>query len=138
MQKRRFERLVEDTLDDLPTKFRERLENVAVVVEDYPDPQIVAKLGPGTILGLFSGVPNTFRSTFHSPQQPNIIYIYQRNIEAICPDEDMIKQQIRETMLHEVGHHFGLSEADLQRIERKRRDENNDCHNNRFRRYSTI
>ena len=84
MQKRRFERLVEDALDGLPTKFRERLENVAVVVADYPDPQIVEKLGRGTILGLFSGVPNTFRSTFHSPQQPNVIYIYQRNIEAIC------------------------------------------------------
>jgi len=90
-------------------EFRERLANVAIIVEDRPprEPQ------GGLLLGLFHGIPRTEKSVFFS-SPPDQIFLYQRNIEAVCASEAEVRRQVRATLLHEVGHYFGLSEQELR------------------------
>ena len=111
MERSRFEALVAEALDGLPRKFRERLTNVAVIVEDVPP---VEPEG-GILLGLFHGIPRTEKSVFVA-SPPDRIFLYQRNIEAVCRTEDDIRRQVRATVLHEVGHYFGLSEEELRSV----------------------
>jgi len=112
MEHSRFEELVAQALDDLPQAFREKLENVAIIVEDLPprEPE-----SGGLLLGLFHGIPRTEKSVFTS-SPPDRIFLYQRNIEAICRTEAEVRRQIRATLLHEVGHYFGLNEEELRRL----------------------
>jgi len=112
MEQSKFEELVALALDDLPEAFREKLTNVAIIIEDLPPPDRETK---GLLLGLFHGVPRTEKSVFTS-SPPDRIYLYQRNIEAICRTEADVRRQIRATLLHEVGHYFGLSESELRRL----------------------
>ncbi len=97
-------------LHGLPKAFREKLTNVAIIVEDLPPEQ--AERG-GLLLGLFHGIPRTEKSVFFS-SPPDRIFLYQRNIEAVCSNEAEVRRQIRATLLHEVGHYFGLSEDELR------------------------
>ncbi len=112
MDRTRFEELVEQALDDLPEAFREKLTNVVIMVEDLPPEE--SRRG-GILLGLFHGVPRTEKSIFFS-SPPDRIFLYQRNIEAVCRSEPEVRRQIRATLLHEVGHYFGLSEDELQHL----------------------
>src|ERR1019366_3584156 len=109
MERDKFQNLVAQTLDNLPAAFRERLTNVAIIVEDLP-PKGIEK--DGLLLGLFHGIPRTEKSVFYS-SPPDHIYLYQKNIEAIARSEAEVRRQIRATLLHEVGHYFGLSEEEL-------------------------
>jgi predicted Zn-dependent protease with MMP-like domain len=110
MERDKFEALVEQALDDLPPAFRERLTNVAIIVEDLPPAGIENQ---GILLGLFHGIPRTEKSVFYS-SPPDHIFLYQKNIEAISRTEADVRRQIHATLLHEVGHYFGLSEAELR------------------------
>ena len=112
MDQSQFEELVAQALDDLPEAFREKLTNVAIIVEDLPPEG--AKRG-GLLLGLFHGIPRTEKSVFSS-SPPDRIFLYQRNIEAVCRSEAEVRRQIRAALLHEVGHYFGLSEDELQHL----------------------
>jgi predicted Zn-dependent protease with MMP-like domain len=112
MDRDKFEALVEQALDDLPPPFRERLTNVAIIVEDLPPAGRETK---GLLLGLFHGVPRTEKSVFYSTP-PDHIFLYQKNIEAISRTEAEVRRQIRDTLLHEVGHYFGLNEEELRGI----------------------
>lgn len=112
VERERFERLVGEILDNLPEPFRSRLSNLAIIVEDSP-PQEPYR--GGLLLGLFSGVPRTLKSVF-SADPPDHIFLYQKNIEAICSNEKQIEQQIHDTLLHEIGHYFGLNEEELRNI----------------------
>ncbi|MGD0126022.1 MAG: metallopeptidase family protein [Terriglobia bacterium] len=112
MDRTRFEELVEQALDDLPEAFREKLTNVAIMVEDLPPEE--PRRG-GLLLGLFHGIPRTEKSIFFS-SPPDRIFLYQRNIEAVCRSEAEVRRQIRATLLHEVGHYFGLSEDELRAV----------------------
>ena len=112
MDQSQFEELVAQALDDLPEAFREKLTNVAIIVEDLPPEG--AKRG-GLLLGLFHGIPRTEKSVFSS-SPPDRIFLYQRNIEAVCRNEAEVRHQIRVTLLHEVGHYFGLSENELRAV----------------------
>ena len=107
-----FEALVEQALNDLPRTFREKLTNVAIIVEDLPPEEAESE---ALLLGLFRGIPRTEKSVFFS-NPPDRIFLYQRNIEAICASEAEVRRQIRATLLHELGHYFGLSEAELRRL----------------------
>ena len=109
MERSKFEALVAQALDGLPKTFREKLTNVAIIVEDRP-PQ---EPDGGLLLGLFHGIPRTEKSVFFS-SPPDRIFLYQRNIEAVCASEAEVRRQIRETLLHEVGHYFGLREDELR------------------------
>jgi len=112
MDRRKFEALVAQALDGLPRTFREKLTNVAIIVEDLPPEEAERE---GLLLGLFHGIPRTEKSVF-SASPPDHIFLYQRNIEAICSSEEEVRRQIRATLLHEVGHYFGLSEDELRKL----------------------
>ena len=112
MERSKFEELVAQALDELPAAFRERLTNVAIIVEDLPPPGAESQ---GLLLGLFHGVPCTEKSVFYSGF-PDQVFLYQKNIEAVSRGERDIRRQIRATLLHELGHYFGLSEEELRGV----------------------
>ena len=122
IQREQFVKIVAQVLDDLPDQFRSRMHNVAVLVEDLPTRQ---RSRPGRphataprqlLLGLFVGTPRTQKSVFDLPAGPDRIILYQKNIEAVCRDEAEIRQQIRLTVIHELGHYFGMDEEQLRDV----------------------
>jgi predicted Zn-dependent protease with MMP-like domain len=113
MDRLHFTQLVDEALARLPKVFKDKLENLAVIVEDYPDEE-VQKTFSGTLLGMFHGVPRTQQS-FSWAAPPSQIYLYQKNIEAICRNDEDVAREIQKTLEHEIGHYFGLSERDLRR-----------------------
>lgn len=127
MKREEFVKLVEEALDALPARFRKRMQNVSVLVEDLP-PEQLAQGGSSNagvidsdeaevlVLGLFEGVPTTRKSTFDLPGGPDRIVLYQKNIEAICSNDAEIRREIRLTVVHELGHYFGMSEAQLEDV----------------------
>ncbi|MFH1258387.1 MAG: metallopeptidase family protein [Elusimicrobiota bacterium] len=120
MDKIGFENLVSTSLKDLPRKFRRRLENIVVVVEDSPSGEILFQLGmksPGELLGLYQGVPLGERGTGYSNVLPDKILIFKKSIEALCRNEEEISRKVREVVRHEIGHYFGMSEEELDQLE---------------------
>jgi predicted Zn-dependent protease with MMP-like domain len=115
MERDRFVRLVEELLDSLPEQFRERIHNLAVLVEDHP-PGDVARSRSGLVLGIFQGVPATQKSVFDLSHGPNRVVLYQKNIEAVCSSDAEIRHEVRQTVLHELGHYFGLDEEQLKNV----------------------
>src|SRR5437899_8489417 len=112
MKREHFVKVVEESLDSLPQEFRSRIKNVAVLVEDVPPSQPSPKSGQQRrlLLGVFHGVPTTKKSIFDLPSGPDHIVLYQKNIEAVCSNEAEVRKQIRLTVIHELGHYFGLDE----------------------------
>ncbi|RPI55999.1 MAG: metallopeptidase family protein [Acidobacteria bacterium] len=122
MTRERFTRLVEEVLDDIPKRFRAAMKNVAVVVEDEPSPELLEdmEMEPGdTLFGLYHGTPLTERDSHYGNTLPDRISIYQRPIEEACAEDEDIRQCVAETVIHEFGHYFGLSEEEIEEIEEK-------------------
>ncbi len=120
MTRRRFEALVEKSLRKLPRKFKEKIANVAVVVEDWADDQTLAEMGiepPDTLYGLYRGIDLTRRDSGYGNVMPDTVTIYQGPIEEDCDDEDEMADLVRETVIHEIGHYFGLDDETMHRIE---------------------
>jgi predicted Zn-dependent protease with MMP-like domain len=116
LRRAEFERLVAQAVESLPPRFLTRLENVDVLVEDEPTEEDLELAGvePGnTLLGLYHGVPQTQRGSWYGNLLPDRIVIYQRPIEAVARNRREIGKEIRITLMHEIGHHFGLAENDL-------------------------
>lgn len=116
-----FDDLVQESLGTLPKAFEPYMENVIVEVRDRPDRQLlaaehVAIAGGRTLLGLYCGVALPNKSVSQPYDMPERIYLFKRNIESICRDRDEVVEQIRITVLHEVGHHFGMDEEDLDEL----------------------
>lgn len=118
MKREQFVKVVEETLESLPQEFRSRIRNVAVIVEDLPPNQASPQSGQQrkVLLGLFHGVPTTKKSVFQLPTGPDQIVLYQKNIEAVCSSEAEVREQIRLTVIHELGHYFGMDEDQLRDI----------------------
>lgn len=117
MDEESFRKLVEEAVDSLPPEFAKKINNVAVVVEDDPSPEQLRELGltgQDLLFGLYHGVPQTKRG-FYAGVLPDKITIFKNSIEAVAKTSDEIKTQVRETVMHEIGHHFGLSDEDLRR-----------------------
>jgi len=117
--KDRFHELVEAALEELPEQFATFLEEVPLEVRGEPSESQKKSVGlkrDGLLLGLYQGRPRTQRSVWDSGTMPDVIYIFQRPIEAVCRNEEELVHQVRKTVLHEIGHHFGLSEEDLRRL----------------------
>ncbi len=115
-----FERLVERALRKLPRSFREKGKNVAGVVEDWADDATLAEMGiepPDTLYGLYRGVDLTHRDTSYGNVLPDTITIYQGPIEEDCVTRDEIIEVVRDTVMHELGHYFGLDDDELHEIE---------------------
>ncbi|HEX2437467.1 MAG TPA: metallopeptidase family protein [Methylomirabilota bacterium] len=120
MTRREFERLVERAMRELPEGFRERIKNIAVVVEDWADDETLAEMGiepPDTLYGLYRGVDLTQRDSSYGNVLPDVITIYQGPIEEDAEDEDDMAEIVRETVVHELGHYFGLDDDTMHRIE---------------------
>ena len=113
MDRLHFTHLVDEALGRLPRAFKEKLNNIAIMVEDYPEPELEEQYS-GLLLGLFHGVPKTQQTVFW-PTMPGQIFLYQKNIEAVSRSEEEIGKQIEKTLKHEIGHYFGLTERDLRR-----------------------
>jgi len=118
VSKRRFGELVEQALAELPPQFAEFLEEVPVEVRDRPGKShLYLQPDPDhLLLGLYVGRPRTERSVEDSGRMPDVIYIFQEPIEHISHNEQELVDQVRMTVLHEIGHHFGLDEDDLERL----------------------
>jgi predicted Zn-dependent protease with MMP-like domain len=122
MTRDRFTKIVEEALHRIPSRFRAAIDNVAVVVEDEPTPEVLDEVDmePGdTLFGLYHGIPLTQRTSSYGNTLPDRISIYQRPIEEACEDEDDIRNCVIETVIHEFGHYFGLSEEEIEEIEEK-------------------
>ncbi|MBN2198636.1 MAG: metallopeptidase family protein [Candidatus Aminicenantes bacterium] len=115
LERRRFETLVEEALQSLPRRFKKHLQNIVVIVEDSPPKE--RSLRSGTLLGLYHGLPYPQRGATFGSAIPDVIVIYQKSIERFSRNESDIRRRVREVVLHEVGHYFGLSEDDLRDIE---------------------
>ena len=116
MDGKRFRELVGEVLASLPLKFAKKLDNVSVVVEDSPTPSQLKKLGlsPGELLfGLYEGIPQAKRGNY-SGVLPDKITIFKNSIEEVSQTEESVRAQIRATVIHEIGHHFGLSDSELK------------------------
>jgi predicted Zn-dependent protease with MMP-like domain len=122
MTKDRFVQLVEEAVREIPRRFRAAMQNVAVVVETEPSPELLEEmeLEPGdTLYGLYQGTPLTERGWGYGNALPDRISLYQKPIEESCDDDDEIRDCIAETVIHEFGHYFGMSEEQIEEIEEK-------------------
>ncbi len=118
MSRQEFRHLVAQTIASLPPRVAQQLANVEIVVKVRPSTEELTMIGlnPATILfGLYTGVPLTKRNSSYGMVLPDKITLYQRSIEEGCRTQEEIQAQIRTTLLHEIGHHFGLSEDDLEK-----------------------
>jgi len=119
MDRTRFEVLVEESLRDIPARFKRLLANIAVVVEPEPSAEIYRQLGKspgrGLIMGLYHGVPFPHRGPYYGNTPPDVISIYQLPIETICRSDEEIKNKVREVVIHEIGHYFGLTDDEMER-----------------------
>jgi predicted Zn-dependent protease with MMP-like domain len=117
-----FERLVVEAIALIPRRFRKEITNLALVVEDAPSLDLLNEMDiepPDTLYGLYQGTPLTERSWAHGNQLPDRITLFQGPIEGDCEDEDEVRAVIGETLIHEVGHYFGMSEDQIEEIEER-------------------
>ncbi|MBI3263095.1 MAG: metallopeptidase family protein [Acidobacteria bacterium] len=122
MTRAQFERLLRDAIDSIPARFRKRMTNLAVVVEDEPSPELLREMEiepPDSLFGLYQGTPVTARPWDFGNALPDRITIYQGPIEGACRTDDEIVATIGETLIHEVGHYFGMSEEQIEEIEER-------------------
>lgn len=114
-----FERAVAEEWDSLPAQFRRRLDNVEIVVEDWPDPETVRRAGVrhrSQLLGFYHGVPLTRRTHDYGLVLPDKISIYRQPILMRCRTWDEVRALIRQVILHELAHYFGISDERLREL----------------------
>lgn len=107
-----FEALVTRALEHLPPEFGELLDNVAIVIEDEPDEETLDELGEDEILGLYRGVPLAVRDSFYSAL-PDEVVLYRGPLLRACRNRRELMREVRDTLVHELGHHFGLSDEEM-------------------------
>lgn len=121
LTRREFEALVERAVRKLPRRFREKLVNVAVVVEEWADEETLAEMGiepPDTLYGLYTGTDLTRRDSSYGNVLPDVITIYRGPILEDCDTVEEAERLIQDTIVHEVGHYFGLDDDRLEALER--------------------
>ena len=120
MTRLQFERRVAEAIRTIPEHFRREIQNLAIIVEDEPGDDVLAEMAiepPDTLLGLYQGTPLTERRWDHGNVLPDRIVLYQWPIEDASEDDDDVVVAIGETLIHEVGHYFGMSEEEIEAIE---------------------
>lgn len=117
MDRRRFQGLILQALERLPREFRRRMENIEILVEDWPPRREEGRKRSGELLGLYRGYPLKERGIWYGNVLPDQIIIYQGPIERACRNDAEIREQVKVVLLHEVGHYFGLDEEELRTIE---------------------
>jgi predicted Zn-dependent protease with MMP-like domain len=119
VSKTEFENIVQRALSDLPEPFSDFLEEVPIEIHTRPSAKLLRELGmeqDELLMGLYRGVDRTRRSVEDSGRFPDIIYIFQEDHELVCDRREQLAEEVRKTVLHEIGHHFGMSEQDLDEL----------------------
>jgi predicted Zn-dependent protease with MMP-like domain len=119
VSKNEFENLVAQAVSDLPEPFAGFLEEVPIEIHTRPSRRLLAELGLGEnqrLMGLYRGIDRTRRSVEDSGRLPDVIYIFQEQHERVCRTREQLVDEVRKTVLHEIGHHFGLSEDELDHL----------------------
>ena len=122
MTRAAFERLLVEAIALIPKRFRREMKNLAVVIEDEPSAELLDEMDiepPDSLYGLYQGTPLPERTWAFGNHLPDRITLFQKPIEEDCEDEDDVRAVIGETLIHEVGHYFGLSEDEIQEIEER-------------------
>jgi predicted Zn-dependent protease with MMP-like domain len=110
LTRERFQQLVEEAMKNIPRRYSRRIQNVAIMVEDFPPPG-------QNLLGLYHGVPLKNRGSYYGNVPPDVIVLYQEPIQSLCQSEEQTREKIEEVLLHEIGHYFGMDEKTLREIE---------------------
>jgi predicted Zn-dependent protease with MMP-like domain len=124
-EKAEFEKIVDSGIAAIPERFLQKLDNVVIVVEDEPTPEQARKLHihPGwTLFGLYEGIPQARRGDHYTSVVPDKITIFRKPIEAAARSEEEMKEMVKNTVWHEIAHHFGMNEDEVRRAESRRRD----------------
>jgi predicted Zn-dependent protease with MMP-like domain len=123
MDRASFEILVQNSLRKLPRRFKKKLANISVEIEDQPSRELLNDMGirSGTLFGLYQGVPLTQREWNYGNMLPDRIVIYQRPIESVASSPEEIEQAVADTVIHEIGHYFGFTDKELREMEETKR-----------------
>jgi len=119
-----FEQLVQEAITGLPDKIREKMENVAIVIEEFPTKEQLKKIGVRSgdlLLGLYEGIPKTVWGRGFGGNLPDKITIFQQSIESLAFTPEEIKKSVQNVIWHEIAHHFGFSEKGVKKLEQKRK-----------------
>ena len=122
MNRKRFEQLVAEAIELIPARFRREMKNIAVVVEDEPSSELLEEMEiepPDSLYGLYQGTPLPERTWGYGNTLPDRVALFKNIIEEDCETEDDVRDCIAETLIHEVGHYFGLSEEEIEEIEER-------------------
>ena len=123
MEQENFEKLVKEALLELPEKIRQKIENVAIVIEESPTEEQLKKTGiryGGSLLGLYEGIPKTTWGRGFGGNLPDKITIFQKIIENFAKSPNEIKKLVKNVVFHEIAHHFGFNEKEARKLESKR------------------
>ena len=118
----KFEKLVAEAITLIPKRFRREMTNIAVVVEDEPSAELLEEMEiepPDSLYGLYQGTPLTERTWGYGKALPDRVTLFKTIIEEDCDTDDDVRDAIAETLIHEVGHYFGLSEEEIEEIEER-------------------
>jgi len=116
--RRLFEEFVKEAVASLPEEMKKELENIAFLVEDEPSEDWEEEMGQGgELLGVYQGVSKKERGFWYGNVLPDCIVIYQKPLERLSATREDLKENVRQTVIHEVGHYFGLDEGQLQDLE---------------------
>ena len=113
-----FQQLMELSMESIPEVFKNRMDNIAFIVEQYPSSSDLARLDMKDgryLLGLYSGIPYTHRNTWYGSTTPDRIILFQKNIEAVCRTEAELIDKVREVVIHEVAHYFGMTDEEIRK-----------------------
>ena len=119
MNRKKFHELVETAYQKIPGKYRDKIENVVISVEDYPTQEDLEKLeirGKGLLLGLYRGTPLPQRSVWQGARLPDTIVLFQKDIEKVCRSNKEIEDKVNEILQHEIAHYFGLNDDEIYEL----------------------
>lgn len=120
LKKHEFEEIINDAIKELPRVLREKMENVEIIIEEWPSKEVLEEMGISSkygLLGLYRGIPMPERGTNYNFALPDAITLYQGPIERMAKDKNEIKKRIKEVVYHEIGHYYGFSEEELEGLE---------------------
>ena len=119
MDREQFEEYVERAFEKIPDHFKRKLENIAIMVEDFPTQEDLRQLRIGSgklLLGYYRGTPLPQRSIWQGTRLPDKIVLFQNNIERLCRNEKEVEDKVFEVLTHEIGHYFGLSDKEIYEL----------------------
>lgn len=123
MDREKFEELVKEGIDAIPKRFLEKMDNVEIVVDDEPTELQAEKLKlrkDAKLFGLYEGIPQTKRG-FYAGVVPDKITIFKNAIEETCSNDEQVKERVKNTVWHEIAHHFGMDEERVRRAEKRKK-----------------